>query len=130
MTFIAAQALAMMQLESLAEMVGTLLGYLPNLAVGLAIILAALSLGNYVAGVVGSALSGSGQGGFVAAVARYAIYFLGISMGLTQLGVGEEVVKVAVSAVLGGTALALGIAFGLGGKDKAKEIIDRQSSGM
>jgi hypothetical protein len=127
---IAAQALAMMQLESLAAMVGTLLGYLPNLAVGLAIILAALSLGNYVAGVVGSALSGSGQGGFVAAVARYAIYFLGISMGLTQLGVGEEVVKVAVSAVLGGTALALGIAFGLGGKDKAKEIIDRQSSGM
>lgn len=127
---IAAQALAMMQLESLAAMVSTLLSYLPNLAVGLAVILAALSLGNYVAGVVSSALSGSAQGGFMAAVARYAIYFLGISMGLTQLGVGEEVVKVAVSAVLGGAALALGIAFGLGGKEKAKEIIDRQSSGM
>lgn len=127
---IAAQALAMMQLESLAAMVGTLLGYLPNLAVGLVIILAALSLGNYVAGLIGAALSGSAQGGFMASIARYAIYFLGFSMGLTQLGVGEEIVTVAVSAVLGGAALALGIAFGLGGRDKAKEVIEKRSSGF
>jgi len=43
------------------------------------------------------------------------------------LGVGREIVTAVVYVVLGGTALALGLAFGLGGQDKAKEIIDKKS---
>jgi Ca2+/H+ antiporter len=46
-------------------------------------------------------------------------------MALDQLGVGTQIVTVAVGAVLGGTALALGLAFGLGGKDKAKQMIEK-----
>lgn len=42
----------------------------------------------------------------------------------TQLGVGEEVVPIAVAAVFGGTALAAGLAFGLGGKERARKLID------
>ena len=49
-------------------------------------------------------------------------------MGLTQLGVGREVVTVAVGAVFGGVALALGLAFGLGGRDRAKQIVDQAGS--
>ena len=44
-----------------------------------------------------------------------------------ELGVGEEVVEIAVAATLYGTALALGLAFGLGGRDRAKEIVDSAS---
>ena len=124
----AEQALAMLQLGELSSLVGGLLGYLPNLFVGVVIILAALSLGTYVGNLVASALAGTDHARVVSAVAKYAIVFLGFSMGLTQLGVGREVVQVAVSAVLGGTALALGLAFGLGGRERAKEIIERQSS--
>ena len=58
-------------------------------------------------------------------VARYAIIFLGASMGLTQLGVGQDVIQMVVAAVVGGAALAVGLAFGLGGKDRAKQILDR-----
>jgi hypothetical protein len=124
----AEQALATLNLGELSEMVGGLIAYLPNLFVGLVIILVALSLGAYVGRLVGQMLEGSEYGRLVSLVAQYAIVFLGFSMGLSQLGVGEEVVQVAVSAVLGGTALALGLAFGLGGRDRAKEIIERTSS--
>lgn len=55
-------------------------------------------------------------------MARYAIIFLGFSMDLTQLGVGREVVTVAVAAIFGGVALALGLAFG---RDRAKQIVDK-----
>ena len=69
-------------------------------------------------------MSGTGHGELAGTVARWAIFFLGFSMGLNQLGVADEIIQIAVSAVLGGTALALGIAFGLGGRDRAKEVID------
>ena len=45
-------------------------------------------------------------------------------MTLDQLGIGTQIVSAAVWAVLGGLALALGLAFGLGGKDRAREIIE------
>lgn len=121
----AQQALATLNLENLSAMLGGLLAYLPNLLVGIAILLAAISLGNYVSGLITQMMSDSFQRRIAATVARYAIFFLGFSMGLAQLGVAEDIVQVAVSAVLGGTALALGLAFGLGGQDRAKEIVDR-----
>jgi hypothetical protein len=48
---------------------------------------------------------------------------------LTQLaGMIGEVVTVAVGAVFGGVALALGLAFVLGGRDRAKQIVDMAGS--
>ncbi|MDH3745935.1 MAG: hypothetical protein OES47_12615, partial [Acidobacteriota bacterium] len=129
MLLAAEQALTTLQLSELSALVGGLLGYLPNLLVGLVIILAALSLGTYVGKTVANMLSGTDNAAVVSAVAKYAIVFLGFSMGLNQLGVGREIVQVVVSAVLGGSALALGLAFGLGGRERAKEIIERQGSG-
>ena len=49
---------------------------------------------------------------------------LGVSMALEQLGVGNEIVMIALGALLGGSALALGLAFGLGGKDRARELVE------
>ena len=121
----AQQALSSLGLLQFSELLGNLLGYLPMLLVGLFIILAALSLGNYVSGVVGQLASGSGHGKVASSVARWAIYFLGFSMGLNQLGVGEEIIRIAVGAVLGGAALALGLSFGLGGRDRAKEVVEK-----
>lgn len=105
-----------------------MLAFLPQLFAGLIVILAALSLAEYAARLIGSATAGTDQGPILVGVARYAIVFLGFSMGLTQLGVGREVVTVAVAAVFGGVALALGLAFGLGGRDRAKQIVDKAGS--
>ncbi|MEM7050362.1 MAG: mechanosensitive ion channel [Acidobacteriota bacterium] len=121
----AEQALATLGLHQLSDLVGGLLAFLPSLGIGLAVILAALSLGHYVSELLGRVLASSAHRAIVQAVAKWAIVFLGFSMGLNQLGVGQEIIVIAVSAVLGGAALALGLAFGLGGREKAREIIDR-----
>ena len=120
----AQQALASLRLEQLSELLGGLLAYLPRLFVGVVILVAAMSLGNYVGRLIGQLMSASQHAKLASSVAQYAIYFLGFSMGLNQLGVAADIIQIAVAAVLGGTALALGIAFGLGGRDRAKEIID------
>ncbi len=118
----ALDTLGFTQLSALADQV---VRYLPSLFVGVLILVATLSLGQVVGTLVSQATQGSSHSRLVSGVAKYAIVFLGVSMTLDQLGVGTQIVSTAVGAVLGGTALALGLAFGLGGKDKAKEIIEK-----
>ena len=118
----ALDTLGFTQLSALADKV---VRYLPALFVGIVILLATLSLGQYVGTLVSQATKGASYSKLVSAVAKYAIMFLGVGMTLDQLGVGTQIVTATVSAVLGGAALALGLAFGLGGKDKAKQLIER-----
>ncbi len=121
----AQQALAVVGFTQLAGLLDQLVRYLPNIAVAVIILLASLGIGNFVSGLVRRTTDGAGQTILVGSIAKYAILFLGASMALEQLGVGREIVVTAVTAVLGGAALALGIAFGLGGRDRAKTFIDK-----
>jgi hypothetical protein len=123
----AQQALAVIGFMQLAGLVDQIVRYLPKLVVGVVILIGALSLGGYVGRLTASATAGAQHSRLVSSVARYAVMFLGFSMALEQLGVGREIVVNAVTAVLGGAALALGIAFGLGGKDRAQRWLERQS---
>ena len=113
------------QLSALADQV---VRYLPSLFVGVVILLATLSLGQIVGAFVLKATKGHSYSQVLGGVAKYAIVFLGVSMTLNQLGIGTQIVSAAVWAVLGGVALALGLAFGLGGRDKAKELIEQSGN--
>lgn len=123
---VASQAFSSLGLGQLAGLTDQFVGYLPNLFIGIIILLAALSLANFVAGIVSSAAGSSPYAATLGKVARFAIVFLGAGMALDELGVSEQIVTVAVTAVLGGAALAIGLAFGLGGKDRAKSVIEKQ----
>ncbi len=121
----AQQAAEALHFGQLAGLLDTTVRYLPRLFAALAILLVALGLGKYVGNLVAQATAASGHGKLLATVTRCAILFLGIGMALDHLGVARDIVSATVWAVLGGVALALGLAFGLGGKDKAKQFIDR-----
>ncbi len=123
----AQQAAAALHFDQLADLVRRVIVYLPDLAVGLIIMLATLSLGKYVGTLIVDALKGQSHARLLAIIARCAITLLGTGMALEQLGVGQDIVIVAVGAILGGAALALGLAFGLGGKERAKDAVDRWS---
>ena len=123
----AQQAAASLKFMQLADLVRQVVEYLPSLVVGLLIMLVALSLSKYVGNLIEGALKGHGNTRLLSIIARCAITLLGAGMALEQLGVGQEIVTVAIAAILGGAALALGLSFGLGGKDRAKEIVERWS---
>lgn len=120
----AQQALASLGFDQLAELVNTIVRYLPHLAVGLIILFVTLSLAKYISNLVAKATSASPHSKLISNIARYAIIFLGAGMTLTQLGISEQIVFITIGSVLGGLSLALGLAFGLGGKEKAKELIE------
>ncbi len=121
----AQQATATLRFDQLSDLIRKIVEYLPALVVGLVILLAALSLGKHVGSLVSRAMGSDPHAAALAGVARGAVTVLGVSMALEQLGVGEDIVLVAVGSLLGGAALALGLAFGLGGKDRAREVVER-----
>jgi hypothetical protein len=55
------------------------------------------------------------------------ILILFVTMGIEQLGIAKGVVFVTYSILLGGVVLALALAFGLGGKDIARDFLEKRT---
>jgi hypothetical protein len=57
---------------------------------------------------------------------RILVIAIGVAMALEQLGLGTAVVLAAFAITFGALMLGLAIAFGLGGRDAAKTLIEQQ----
>jgi hypothetical protein len=62
----------------------------------------------------------------LARVARWAVLLFAGAMAITHVGIAKEMVLVAFGIVFGGLIFALALAFGLGGRRLAKEILERR----
>ena len=62
---------------------------------------------------------------FLALVARIAIITLALFMALTQMGLANSIITLAFGVPLIGVALAIGLAFGLGGKEAASKQVEQ-----
>lgn len=62
-------------------------------------------------------------------IVRWFIVVLALTMALYQLGIAERVIIVAFTIIFGGVVLALVIAFGWGGRDLAKEFLEKRFKG-
>jgi hypothetical protein len=93
---------------------------------GTLIIVVGIFLARIVANLVGS---GTGEGGFAQTIVRYAIIALFTAIGLTFMGLADQIVMMAFGLILGAAAVATALAFGLGGRDAAARILDRWSDG-
>ena len=56
----------------------------------------------------------------------WAVLLFAAATALTHLGIGKEMVLVAFGITFGGMVLALALAFGLGGRGLAREILERR----
>ncbi|WP_101926780.1 MULTISPECIES: mechanosensitive ion channel [Luteimonas] len=61
----------------------------------------------------------------LARIARVAIIGLVLAMGLRAMGIADDIVNLAFGLVLGAVAIAVALAFGLGGRDAAGKVTDR-----
>jgi hypothetical protein len=112
-------------LPAVSEVLQQLLLWLPNLVVALVILviagLAANALSSLVRGA--TAQAGLGNPDFLGSLARVAVWIFGIVVAVNQLGIATTLVNTLFMGFVGALALALGLAFGLGGRDTAAEIV-------
>ena len=67
----------------------------------------------------------TGGSGLLGSIARYAIIVYAVFAALTQLNIAIELTAPTFLILLGAVALAAAIAFGIGGREVAQDIIQR-----
>ena len=125
---IALRALEIPTIEGLFE---RFLLYLPNVFVAATILLFGYLLGNFLgrAALIASVNAGIKIAGAIGKFVKFTVFLLAATMALEQLGIGKETIVIAFAIIFGGIVLALSIAFGLGGKETAKEYIEKKLKG-
>lgn len=105
--------------------------YLPNLFVAVVILLMGYLLSNFFgrAALIASVNAGLKASGLIGRFVKLTIFLLAATMALEQLGIGRETIIIAFAIVFGGIVLALSIAFGLGGRDIAKDYLEKKMKG-
>ena len=122
---ISLRALEIRTIETLLE---RFILYLPNVFVAALILIAGYMLGNFLgrAALIASVNAGIKIAGMLAKFVKFTVFLLAATMALEQLGIGKETVAIAFAITFGGVILALAIAFGLGGRDAAKEYLEKK----
>jgi mechanosensitive ion channel-like protein len=112
-------------LESINEMFGAMLAFIPTLIAAIVIVILGIIVGEFVRGLIVASAGGVAGVPTVAKIAKAAVIVISIFMALQQVGVAEEIVTAAFTLILGAAALAVGLAFGLGNRELAGEITRR-----
>jgi len=114
-------------LPIVSDMLNSIFLYIPNVVAAIIVLVLGILMGNLLAAVVRTAASNAGlkNAEGLGEIALYAIVVFAASIALIQLGIGEEIVVSAFGIVFGAAALALALAFGLGGRDVASNYLKR-----
>lgn len=107
------------------EVLNQLLGFIPNVFLAVIIGWIGLVTSKIVFNIVRHSIRGVGENEAVLLgnVGKYLILFFTVLIILTQLGVAADLVKILFTGIISMLAIALGLAFGLGGQDEAKQIL-------
>ena len=113
-------------LPAVSDVMRQLLLWLPNLVVAIFVLfiggIAARALGNVVRGA-------TAEGGFsnpetLSNVARTAVWSFAVVIAINQLGIATNLINTLFTGFVGALAIALGLAFGLGGRDLASRTLE------
>ncbi len=114
-------------IPSVSAILNELVAYIPNVFVAILVLflgaLAATVVADLVRGATASANMGSPN--LYANIARYAIIGFAAIIALEQLKIAPAIMNILFTAVVGSAALAFGLAFGLGGRDTARRLLER-----
>jgi hypothetical protein len=112
-------------LPAVSDVFRLVLLWLPNLAVAVAVLILGGLAANWLAGLVRATTAKGDLGNpeLLASTVRVAVWAFAIVVALNQIGIARELVNILFMATVGAVALALGLAFGIGGRDTAAEVV-------
>lgn len=113
-------------LPQLSRLINGLVDYIPNVVVAMIILMIGAVLADIVGEIVGgtSHALGTSTANVLAVTSKYAIIVFAVMIALSELGIAKDIINTLVMGLVGMIALAGGLAFGLGGKDTAAEILE------
>jgi Conserved TM helix len=124
--FLGALAIAVSQLgiAALDNFVAAIGAYLPNVIAAVLIFVVAGAIAAAIAGLVARTMGDTPTGKVVGSVAPVLVMAIATFMILNQLQIAPEIVTLTYGLLLGAAALAMALAFGLGGRDVASRMLE------
>ena len=106
--------------------------YLPQVIIAVLILMVAVVIANAMQKiVVASARAGHVKSAeLLGRVTKWAIWIFAALTALYNLGIAPGLIQTIVMAIFAGAALALGLAFGLGGKDVEQRLVERTAHSL
>jgi Mechanosensitive ion channel, conserved TM helix len=120
----AAEAL---HISAITTLINSIVLFIPSLIVALVVVMIGFLIASFVGSVVrgGASEMGFGNPNLLAGAARATIIGLAVLMALSQIGIAATLVDALFIAFVGAIALAVGLAFGLGGREVAGQMWGR-----
>jgi len=127
MLIVIMSALNTFQLTSAKDLFSQIILYIPNIIVSILILLLGLYAAKFVSQAIAVALKNMNDESayLIEKITYYSIVVLTIFIVLSQLNIAKNIVTIAFLLILGAFCLAFGLAFGLGGKDYAADLLKK-----
>jgi hypothetical protein len=122
--FFVTSAVAALKIPAVTTFMNQVLAYLPNVIVAIVIFVVAAVIAGAVAAGVANLMGDTPTGKVVATIVPALVMVIAMFMILNQLKIAEEIVTIAFAATIGALALGLALAFGLGGRDVARRLLE------
>jgi hypothetical protein len=123
--FLGAISIAVSQLgiAALTDFVASIAAYLPNVIAAILIFVIAGAIAAAVGGLVARTMGDTPTGKVVGSVVPVLVMAIATFMILNQLRIAPEIVTITYGALIGGVFLAMALAFGLGGREVAAQML-------
>jgi hypothetical protein len=112
-------------LDEVTNFLNRIIFYIPNVVVATVILSVAFLFANFAHSVIRSSIRAAGimSASFLAVLARWSIIIFGMLAAFVQLGIAVSLVNTIFIGLVAALSLAVGLAFGLGGKEEAALIL-------
>jgi len=119
-------------LTTISNILNQIIAFIPNVFVAILVLFLGTLLATFIADIIRGAMASTniGNPNIFAGIARWAIIGFAALIALEQLQIAPALLDELFGAVVGATALALALAFGLGGQDAARRWLARGESSM
>ncbi|HEX2104605.1 MAG TPA: hypothetical protein VHF51_13200 [Solirubrobacteraceae bacterium] len=121
--FAISAAIGALKVPALSDFIAQVQAFLPNIIVAAIIFVVAAALAGVVGGAAHKLMGDTPTGKIVRAVIPGLILAIGTFMVLDQLQIAPQIVTITYAALLGMLALAGALAFGLGGREVAADLL-------
>jgi small-conductance mechanosensitive channel len=124
-------ALIFLKVPAMENLLERFFLYLPNVFIAALLLIIGYLVANFVGRVmlITQVNAGVKYAGILSKAVKFIIIIFAFAMAIEQLGIGRETVLIAFAITFGGIVLALALALGFGGKDIAKDFLERKIKG-
>lgn len=114
-----------LQLTQVTNFLNSIIMYIPNVVVAIVVLAIAFMLANFVYKFVRGSVRAAGvmSASLLASISKWSIIVFGLLTALVQLGIAESIVNTLFIGFVAALSLALGLSFGLGGKEEAAHLL-------